>query len=161
MKSKIITLLSALTIMVGAFAFPVTAYAQSDTTPPDISAKLSGDVLHVEASDADSGVEAVFINGSRVNYRVDGALDVVFKDYAGTGEYTPVYAVDFAGNKSKTVQIKNPYYTAPASASVTAPSRQDDVSEPAATPEPAEPQAAESQPNPFTPDGAEIGRAHV
>lgn len=110
MKSKPIVLLFTLMLCMGVFVFPITAHAATDTTPPTISASLSGQVLHVEAADADSGVEAVFIDNNRVNYRVDSSLDVILKDYAGTGEYVSVYAMDFAGNKSKVVQIKNPYY---------------------------------------------------
>ena len=59
---------------------------RADTTPPTLTAKVNEGVLHIEASDAESGVEAVFIGGQRVNYRVDGTLDVVLRDYAGTGE---------------------------------------------------------------------------
>jgi len=105
----------ALTLCVGAFLFPMTAYAVSDTTPPILSAWINGDTLHVEASDDMSGVDAVYIGGTRVNYRVDGAFDVPLSDYAGSGEYISVYAVDFSGNKSDAVQLKNPYYVAPVS----------------------------------------------
>jgi len=105
----------ALTLCVGAFLFPMTAYAVSDTTPPTLSAWINGDTLHVEASDDMSGVDAVYIDGTRVNYRVDGAFDVPLSDYAGSGEYISVYAVDFSGNKSDAVQLKNPYYVAPVS----------------------------------------------
>ena len=150
MKNKITMLLSALMICMSVFIFPITAHATSDSTPPDISAKLTGEVLHIEASDADSGVEAVFINGNRINYRVDGALDVIFKVYSGTGEYTPVYAIDFAGNKSKTVNIKNPFYAA--SSSTPATSQPTSTTEPAETPDPTESQVP-SEPKPFTPDG--------
>ena len=92
---------------------PVTAYAKGggDTTPPSISAELSGDTLHIEADDEDSGVDAVYIGTKRINYRVDHAIDVEFEDYAGTEtETVGVYAIDFAGNQSEVVEVKNPHY---------------------------------------------------
>lgn len=112
-KNNIRYTLLALVLCIGAFLMPVTAYAQggSDTTPPSISAELSGDMLHIEANDEDSGVDAVYIGTKRINYRVDYAIDVEFEDYAGTEtETVGVYAIDFAGNQSEVVEVKNPYY---------------------------------------------------
>ncbi len=56
-----------------------------------------------------------------------------------------VYAIDFAGNKSKAVQIKNPYYVKPASPA---------TQTPAPTPAPQPTESAVSEPNPFTPAGS-------
>lgn len=112
-KNSIRYTLPALMLSMGAFFMPATAYAQgnSDTTPPTVSAELSGDMLHIEASDDDSGVDAVYIGTKRINYRVDNAIDVEFEDYAGTeAETVGIYAVDFAGNQSEVVKINNPYY---------------------------------------------------
>ena len=147
MKRKPIMLLLALILCMSAFALPITAYADApaDTTPPTLTAKVNEGVLHIEASDAESGVEAVFIGGQRVNYRVDGTLDVILRDYAGTGETVAVYAIDFAGNKSQVVQIKNPYYVKPASPAAQTP-------ESTSTPQPTE--SAASEQNPFTPAGS-------
>ena len=98
MKNKPVLFLLALALCVGAFAFPITAYADAlvDTTPPTLTAKVIEGVLHIETSDAESGVEAVFINGNRINYRVNGSLDLVLRDYAGTGETVNIYAIAFA-----------------------------------------------------------------
>ena len=147
MKRKPIMLLLALMLCVSAFALPVTAYADApaDTTPPTLTAKVNEGVLHIEASDAESGVEAVFVGDQRINYRVDGALDVILRDYAGTGETVTVYAIDFAGNKSQAVQIKNPYYVKPASPAEQTPA-------PTPAPQPAESAVPESKP--FTPAGS-------
>lgn len=112
-KNSIWYTLPALVLCIGAFFTPVTAYAKGggDTTPPSISAELSGDTLHIEADDEDSGVDAVYIGAKRINYRVDHAIDVEFEDYAGTEtETVGVYAIDFAGNQSEVVEVKNPYY---------------------------------------------------
>lgn len=112
-KNSIRYTLPALVLCISAFFTPVTAYAKGggDTTPPSISAELSGDTLHIEADDEDSGVDAVYIGTKRINYRVDHAIDVEFEDYAGTEtETVGVYAIDFAGNQSEVVEVKNPHY---------------------------------------------------
>ena len=111
-KNSIRYALPALVLCMGAFLMPVTAHAKgnSDTTPPTVSAELSGDTLHIEASDEDSGVDAVYIGTKRINYRVDNAIDVEFEDYAGTEDKkVGVYAVECAGNQSEVVEIKNPH----------------------------------------------------
>lgn len=56
-------------------------------------------------------MDAVYIGTKRINYRVDHAIDVEFEDYAGTEtETVGVYAIDFAGNQSEVVEVKNPHY---------------------------------------------------
>ncbi|WP_287714135.1 DUF4366 domain-containing protein [Blautia sp.] len=116
MKTNIRYTLSALVLCMGAFFTPVTASAAggTDTTPPRISAESADGMLHIEATDDDSGVEAIYIAGKRVNYRVDGALDLDFEDFAPDGQETvEVYAIDFAGNQSEAVTVTNPHYQAP------------------------------------------------
>lgn len=112
MKIKIKYALLALVLGMGAFFMPASVYAaEPDTTPPVIHAELTDGILHIEADDADSGVDAVYIGGKRINYRVDSAVDLEFADLAGTdSEKVGIYAIDFAGNQSKTVEVKNPYY---------------------------------------------------
>lgn len=154
MKNKIRYMLPALVLCMSAFFMPVTAHAQSaaDTTPPTISAKLSGDTLHIEASDDSSGVDAVFIGDKRVNYRVDNAVDVSFQDYAGTGSQTVgVYAQDFAGNKSDVVNIKNPYYKAPAASTTPEQTSKPSTTKPSASAS-ADPEETPDT-KPLTPDG--------
>jgi len=165
MRNKALTIL-ALMLCVSAFFLPVTAYAATDTTPPTVRAWINGDLLHVEAYD-DTGVESAYIGSARVNYRVDGSFDLLLRDYAGSDEYISVYAVDFSGNKSNVVQLKNPYYTAPtpspATPTPTAPAATPKPTTPA-TPSPAPTQTPEPTPEPsetavpaeqkpFTPDG--------
>ena len=120
MKKKRVGFLMALMLCVSVIALPTTALAASDadTTPPTLTATLDGDALHIAAADDLSGMEAVLIDGTRVNALSDGAADVLLKDYAGTGKTVSVYAVDYAGNRSETIKLDNPYYVAP----VTAPS---------------------------------------
>ena len=99
MRDKLFAGIFALMLCMGVFLFPVTAFAASDTTPPTIDAWLNGDTLHIEASDDDSGVEAVYMDSRRYNYFVDGVVQVNAKEYHDNNESISVYAIDFAGDK--------------------------------------------------------------
>lgn len=113
MKIKRWYVLAALVLCMGAFFMPLTAYAsgEADITPPDISAEVLDGMLHIEAHDSDSCVDAVYIGGKRVNYRVDNAIDLGFEDFAAPDtETVGIYAVDFAGNQSRTVEVTNPLH---------------------------------------------------
>ena len=119
MKTKTKYALPALMLCIGAFLTPVTAFAAggtgADTTPPTVSAEVMDGMVHIEASDDDSGVDAVYIGEKRINYRVDGAIDLDFADFVKDGQETVgIYAVDFAGNQSSVVEVKNPGYQTPA-----------------------------------------------
>ena len=116
MKNKVRNVLAALVLCMSAVALPFTAYAStgSDTTPPTLTAALKDDKLAVEASDDMSGVEAVYVDDTRINSLVNGKGTVALKDYAGDGKKVTVYAVDYSGNRSKEVKLDNPYYEEPA-----------------------------------------------
>lgn len=115
MRTKKISLLLALMLVISAIALPLTAYAagDKDTTPPKLTASLNGDTLKIESSDDNPGVEAVFVDGNRINSLTNGAASVALKDYAGTEKQVSVYAQDYAGNRSETVKFENPYYKEP------------------------------------------------
>lgn len=115
MRTKHIFKALALMLVIGAFAFPTTAFAagDKDTVPPSLEASLMDGTVKIEASDDNSGVEAVYIDENRVNSLTDGKASVALKDYAGKGKSVSVYAVDYAGNRSETVKFDNPYYTEP------------------------------------------------
>lgn len=115
MRTKKISLLLALMLTISAIALPLTAYAagDKDTTPPKLSASLDGGTLKIESSDDNSGVEAVYVDGTRINSLTNGAASVALKDYAGTKKQVSVYAQDYAGNRSETVKFDNPYYEEP------------------------------------------------
>lgn len=132
-KKKILPLLAALVLCISALALPMTAYADStaDTTPPTLAVRLGGDTLYIETSDDISGVEAVYIDGNRVNRLVDGKGEVALKDYTGTGKQIGIYAVDYAGNRSETVTLDNPYYVEPTPTPTQTPTQT-----PTATPKP-------------------------
>jgi hypothetical protein len=123
----------ALMFLMGAFVLPTPISAASNVAPPDLSASITGNALRIEVAEGFFGVEAVYINEKRFNYRVDDVLIVDARDYVGDGKLASVYAVDFAGNKSNVVWLDNPFYTEPAS--------------------PVPSTAAESPQKPFTPDG--------
>ena len=112
MKTKF-TALFALMLVMSAFVFPVSAYAMTDTEPPTVKAWIDNGMLFIEAADSGSGVEAVFIDGERINYRVDGGLMLAVSDYADEGETIEIYAIDFAGNKSETIAVEVPVTTLP------------------------------------------------
>ena len=105
----------ALVVSIGALAFPMTAFAagDKDTTPPELTAVLEDETVKIESRDDNSGVEAVFIDGNRVNSLTDGKVSVALKDYVGANKNVSVYAVDYAGNCSETVKFSNPYYKEP------------------------------------------------
>jgi len=84
-----------------------------DTTPPTLRASVSGDVLRVEAADDLSGVAHITVNGTCYPNLTGNAVDVPLKDL-GTSEQITVQAADKAGNYSRTYQVKNPNYKAPA-----------------------------------------------
>ena len=107
MKTKyfILTVMLCMTF----FISPISVFAESDSEAPTITAKLQGNVIRIEASD-NMGVEAVFIDENRINYRVDSILEIDSREYQSDNEKISVYAVDFAGNKSSVVEVKNPYF---------------------------------------------------
>ena len=142
MRTKKISLLLALMLVISAISLPLTAYAagDKDTTPPELTASLDGDTLKIESSDDNSGVEAVFVDGNRIGTLTNGAASVTLKDYAGTEKQVSVYAQDYAGNRSKAVKFENPYYEEPAPTEKPAAATQEDQGGTAA--KPAQAQAA-------------------
>lgn len=115
MRTKRMPFLLALVVCMSAFCLPLTASAaaKDDTVPPKLTAELNDGTLNITCSDDLSGVEAVFIDGARVNSLADGKASVLLKDYAGKDKKVTVYAADYAGNKSQEVTFENPYYEEP------------------------------------------------
>lgn len=145
MRTKRISLLVALVFLIGAMTLPMTAFAAGgkDTTPPTLTAVLDGETVKIVSSDDNSGVEAVYIDKTRVNSLVDGKASVALKDYVGTDKKVSVYAVDYAGNRSDAVQFDNPYYKEPVSTEKPAAPTQPSQSSTPAT-KPVQTQAASS-----------------
>ena len=114
--SKKISFFAAVMLCMTVFLLPLTVHAQTDkdTTPPALTTKLEDGMLYIESSDDMSGVEAVYIDNTRVNTLVNGKASVLLKDYAGNNKQVSVYAVDAAGNRSEVIKLDNPNYVAPA-----------------------------------------------
>ena len=81
-----------------------------DRTAPTIRASVDGRLLRAEAQDDLSGVAAIYVDGEKFTDLTNGTLDVRLRDLDCEFEQISVQAVDNAGNKSKTVQVKNPDY---------------------------------------------------
>lgn len=115
MRTKRIFSLAACLFLISTMTLPMTAFAAGgkDTTPPALTAVLDGETVKIESSDDNSGVEAVYIDETRINSLTNGKASVALKDYAGTDKKVSVYAVDYAGNRSDTVKFDNPYYKEP------------------------------------------------
>jgi len=99
----------ALMLCMSVFLFPTVAYASPSGNRPTVTAVADGEVLRIEASGGFLGVEAIFINEQRFNFRVDGVLNVDLLTLRDS-ETIAVYAVDFAGNTSNVVTVANPHY---------------------------------------------------
>lgn len=114
MRNKLRSLLLALALCTGAFFTPLHAEAKAgDSTPPTVTAWLENGKINIEAEDEGTGIDALYINGRRINAGADKTAEALLTDYAGTQEKTvAVYAVDGAGNRSQTVEIGNPAYAA-------------------------------------------------
>ena len=82
-----------------------------DTTAPAVTAGIQDKVLHAEASDSQSGVRAIQVDGNLYTTLQNGALDLRLKDYTDAGKTLTVVAIDNLGNRSPQTVIDNPYYT--------------------------------------------------
>lgn len=88
-----------------------------DKERPSLKAAVKGEYLHIEASDAQSGVAAVQVNGTTYTDLSKGSLDIHLRQYADAYEQLLVQAVDKVGNVSKAIAVANPFFhNAPTSA---------------------------------------------
>ncbi|HPJ03756.1 MAG TPA: hypothetical protein PKU80_13080, partial [Candidatus Limiplasma sp.] len=81
-----------------------------DHDVPVLEASISGEYLHIEASDAKSGIGSVQVNGTHYDSLTDGQLDIHLKEYADAYEQLLVQAVDKVGNTSKAIALANPFF---------------------------------------------------
>ena len=83
-----------------------------DHTAPELRASIQGEFLQVEASDAQSGVAAIQINGTVYDHTslTNGRLELSLKQYADAYEQLLVQAVDRVGNTSKAIALANPFF---------------------------------------------------
>ena len=83
-----------------------------DHAAPELKASIQGEFLQVEASDAQSGVAAIQINGTVYDHTslTNGRLELSLKQYADAYEQLLVQAVDRVGNTSKAIALANPFF---------------------------------------------------
>ena len=83
-----------------------------DHTAPELKASIQGEFLQVEASEAQSGVAAIQINGTVYDHTslTNGRLELSLKQYADAYEQLLVQAVDQVGNTSKAIALANPFF---------------------------------------------------
>ena len=93
-----------------------------DGTPPIVRAGIRDKLLHTEATDTQSGVAGIMVDGSLYTTLKNGALDLRIEDYKNAGETISVIALDNVGNLSDETLLENPYYsTTPPDTSTPAP----------------------------------------
>ena len=83
-----------------------------DHTAPELKASIQGEFLQVEASDAQSGVAAIQVNGTVYDTAMltNDRLELSLKQYADAYEQLLVQAVDRVGNTSKALALANPFF---------------------------------------------------
>ncbi len=83
-----------------------------DREAPGVTAGIRNVLLHVEATDALSGVAGIQVNGLLFTVLEDGVLDVRMEKLLNDYEKLGIRAYDYAGNFSEPVMLDNPYYSA-------------------------------------------------
>lgn len=83
-----------------------------DHAAPMLKASIKGEYLWVEASDAESGIAAVQVNGTRYEAAklTDGKLKIHLKQYADAYEQLLVQVIDKVGNPSRAIALANPFF---------------------------------------------------
>lgn len=86
-----------------------------DTTKPTLNAAVSDGLLTIQASDNDSGVKVIYVNGYEFTDITNGTLNIRLSQFDAGYEYFTICAMDAAGNMSEVYKTKNPYYKDPES----------------------------------------------
>lgn len=81
-----------------------------DGVAPKVNAYIKGEDLSIQVSDDISGAKILNVDGTDYSELESGAIGIHLKDLESSKESFTVYAVDNAGNKTKTLRINNPYY---------------------------------------------------
>ena len=84
-----------------------------DTTKPTLNAAVSEGLLTVQASDTESGVKVIFVNGYEFKDITNGTVNIRLSQFDAGYEYFTITAMDEAGNVSEVYKTKNPYYKDP------------------------------------------------
>lgn len=86
-----------------------------DTVKPTLNAAVSDGLLTIQASDHDSGVKKVYVNGYEFTDVTNGTVNIRLSQFDAGYEYFTISAMDAAGNMSEVYKTKNPYYKDPQS----------------------------------------------
>lgn len=84
-----------------------------DRTAPVLHAAMDGTDLRVTVTDDLSGVEAVYLDGTRYDGLTKNTLTVPLAKLDSSAQTFSLWAVDGAGNESKAVTVTNTCYQAP------------------------------------------------
>ena len=84
-----------------------------DTTKPTLNAAVSEGLLTVQASDTESGVKVIYVNGYEFKDITNGTVNIRLSQFDAGYEYFTITAMDEAGNVSEVYKTKNPYYKDP------------------------------------------------
>ncbi len=82
-----------------------------DFVKPTLNSAVNNGVLTVNASDADSGIKAIYINGFEFTELTNGSLTVRMQQFDTGYQYFTIQAMDNAGNMSDPYRVSNPYYS--------------------------------------------------
>ena len=106
-----------------------------DTTKPTLNAAVSEGLLTVQASDTESGIKVIYVNGYEFKDDItNGTLNIRLSQFDAGYEYFTITAMDNAGNVSEVYKTKNPYYKDPKSEDDSNPAEQLPVSAEATNP---------------------------
>lgn len=82
-----------------------------DDSPSILHVSVNGKRLFVNVENSHSGIKAIYIGNHSFTDIENNCLELDIQDYISDSQKTiSVYAVDNAGNKSKTTTIDNPFY---------------------------------------------------
>ena len=84
-----------------------------DTSKPTLNAAVSDGLLTIRASDNDSGVKVIYVNGYEFTDVTNGTVNIRLSQFDAGYEYFTITAMDNAGNVSEVYKTKNPYYKDP------------------------------------------------
>ena len=82
-----------------------------DFTKPTLNAAVNNGTLTLQASDTDSGIKAVYVNGFEFTNLTNGTLNIRMEQFDTGYQYFTVQAMDNAGNMSENYRVNNPYYS--------------------------------------------------
>ena len=95
-----------------------------DTSKPTLNAAVSDGLLTIRASDNDSGIKVIYVNGYEFTDITNGTVNIRLSQFDAGYEYFTITAMDKAGNVSEVYKTKNPYYKDPNSSDNTNPAEQ-------------------------------------